>query len=89
MGVIAYCNDGVEIAANEVVGWQKELCDDLALRAAVYPALAIFNPLGVLGKTLLVAKSSELSLVMTCLSLIGTMCLAFFFIGLRRRFKLE
>lgn len=82
------CVQPTDIA--QVAGtWHADLATLPLLRAFVYAVQSVFNPLGVLSKTLLVATTWYWSLMLTTLSLIGTTALGFVVIGLRRRFKLE
>ena len=89
IGAIVYEFDAVEVGENDVIGWRKELQTSLRLRALVYPIWSVFNPLNIFDKTLLVTKTSVLSIPITLLSLLGTLSVAFTLLALRRRFKLE
>lgn len=88
MWLIVFATDNV-VTTSGLVGWQTHLCTSRPLRAFAYPILAIFNPVGVFGKPILIAGSWLSSLILTALAFIGTMCVGLMFVGIRRRFKLD
>jgi hypothetical protein len=95
LGLFAFAGDigVVAMEPKELFGWQKGLdgtsLGARVLRSAVLAGQALFNPLNVFAKPLVITKEPWQVLVLGFGSLLSILSIAMFFISVRRRFRLE
>jgi hypothetical protein len=95
LGAFAFAGDVgvVAVVPKDLFGWQKSLeGNELGprfLRSVLLAGQALFNPLNVFGKPLVIAKEPWQALILLFGSLLGILAITMFFISVRRRFKLE